>query len=75
MSEKSSSARRTNLSPSALTFSWDNCHRCLWLEYNHQLRVPVTMPLVGELAEMQESYFFSASGLAAGTIDANQDQW
>ncbi len=62
-----SESRRTNLSPSALTFSWDNCHRCLWLEYNHQLRVPATMPLVGELAEMQESYFFSASGLAAGT--------
>jgi hypothetical protein len=66
MSEKTSNTRRTNLSPSALTFSWDNCHRCLWLEYNHQLRVPATMPLVGELAEMQESYFFSASGLAAG---------
>jgi len=59
--------RRTNLSPSALTFAWDNCHRCLWLEYNHQITAPNNMPLVAELADMQESYFFDAKGLAAGT--------
>mgnify|MGYP003342660853 FL=1 len=53
MIELSESARAF-ISPSDLTFSWDGCHRCLWLSYKHQLRAPNFMPLVGDLAEMQE---------------------
>lgn len=45
---------RAFISPSDLTFSWDGCHRCLWLSYKHQVRAPQFMPLVGEIAEMQE---------------------
>ena len=45
---------RNRISPSDLTFSWNNCHRCLWLYYNYQVKAPITMPLVGDLAEMQE---------------------
>jgi hypothetical protein len=48
---------REFISPSDLTFSWSNCHRCLWLNYNHGLRTPGFMPLVGDLANMQENYF------------------
>ncbi len=51
------SNRRVNISPSDLTFNWDGCHRCLWLNYNHQVKAPLFMPLVGELADMQERYF------------------
>ncbi len=53
--------RRSNISPSDLTFSWDGCHRCLWLYYNHQVKAPMFMPTVGELADMQEKYFIGAS--------------
>jgi len=45
---------REFISPSDLTFSWDGCHRCLWLYYNHQVKAPLFMPLVADLAEMQE---------------------
>ena len=48
---------REFISPSDLTFSWGSCHRCLWLNYNHGLRTPGFMPLVGDLANMQENYF------------------
>jgi len=48
---------REFISPSDLTFSWGGCHRCLWLSYNHGLRTPGNMPLVGELSAMQENYF------------------
>jgi len=48
---------REFISPSDLTFSWGGCHRCLWLNYNHGLRTPGFMPLVGDLANMQEKYF------------------
>lgn len=48
---------REFISPSDLTFSWSNCHRCLWLNYTHGLRTPGFMPLVGDLANMQENYF------------------
>jgi len=48
---------REFISPSDLTFSWGGCHRCLWLSYNHGLRTPGFMPLVGDLATMQENYF------------------
>jgi hypothetical protein len=51
------SSRRLFLSPSDLTFAWGGCHRCLWLQYNHGLRVPGFMPLVKEMADLQESYF------------------
>ena len=44
---------REFISPSDLTFSWGSCHRCLWLNYNHGLRTPGFMPLVGDLANMQ----------------------
>jgi hypothetical protein len=53
--------RRVNISPSDLTFSWDGCHRCLWLNYNHQVKAPMFMPTVGELADMQEKYFIGAT--------------
>ena len=53
--------RRINLSPSDLTFSWDGCHRELWLYYNHQVKAPMFMPTVAELAESQESYFMNKS--------------
>ena len=54
---------RAFISPSDLTYGWDNCHRCLWLYYNHQVKAPLTMPLVGDLAEMQElSYIGKSSG-------------
>jgi len=42
--------RRVNLSPSDLTFSWDGCHRELWLYYNHQVKAPMFMPTGAELA-------------------------
>ena len=45
---------RANISPSDLTFSWNGCHRCLWLYYNEQIKAPLFMPLVSEIAEMQE---------------------
>ena len=45
---------RNRISPSDLTFAWNNCHRCLWLTYNFQVKAPANMPLVGEIAEMQE---------------------
>jgi len=54
MTIKISPNGRSNISPSALTFSWNGCHRCLWLYYNEQLQAPNFMPLVKELAEMQE---------------------
>ncbi len=52
---------REFISPSDLTFSWGSCHRCLWLNYNHGLRTPGFMPLVGDLANMQERYFAEKS--------------
>ncbi|NDF42334.1 MAG: hypothetical protein EB105_01775, partial [Actinobacteria bacterium] len=48
------------ISPSDLTFSWDGCHRCLWLNYNHGLKAPSFMPLVGELSALQEGHFHGA---------------
>jgi hypothetical protein len=30
------------------------------LQYNHQVQAPVTMPLIGDLADMQEKYFIGA---------------
>ena len=51
---------RSGISPSDLTYAWGECHRCLWLKYNHQLQSPVTMPLIGDLADMQERYFIGA---------------
>ncbi len=51
---------RTTISPSHLTYAWDSCHRCLWLQYNHSVQPPVTMPLIGDLADMQERYFIGA---------------
>ena len=66
--------RRSNISPSDLTFSWDGCHRCLWLYYNHQVKAPMFMPTVAELADLQEKYFIGAStadmhpGMPAGKV-------
>lgn len=51
---------REFISPSDLTFSWDNCHRCLWLHYNHGLKAPSFFPLVGELSALQENHFADA---------------
>ncbi len=55
------SKAREFISPSDLTFSWDNCHRCLWLYYNHGLKAPSFFPLVGELSALQEGHFASAT--------------
>lgn len=55
------SKAREFISPSDLTFSWDNCHRCLWLYYNHGLKAPLFFPLVGELSALQEGHFASAT--------------
>ena len=52
---------REFISPSDLTFSWNDCHRCLWLYYNYGVKNPSFMPLVGDLADMQERYFDGAS--------------
>jgi hypothetical protein len=52
---------REFISPSDLTFSWNDCHRCLWLYYNHGVKNPTFLPLVGDLADMQERYFDGAS--------------
>ena len=54
------SKAREFISPSDLTFSWDGCHRCLWLHYNHGLKAPSFMPLVGELSALQENHFNGA---------------
>lgn len=54
------SKAREYISPSDLTFSWDGCHRCLWLHYNHGYKAPSFFPLVGELSAMQESHFNKA---------------
>ena len=51
------SGPREFISPSDLTFAWDGCHRCLWLNYNHQIKAPLFMPLVGDLAAMQEATY------------------
>ena len=55
--DKPASKAREFISPSDLTFSWDGCHRCLWLNYNHGVKAPLFMPLVGELSAMQEAHF------------------
>jgi len=52
---------REFISPSDLTFSWNDCHRCLWLYYNYGVKNPSFLPLVGDLADMQERYFDGAS--------------
>ncbi len=62
---------RAFISPSDLTFGWDNCHRCLWLYYNHQVKAPMFMPLVGDLAEMQEQ---SCIGKTASDLNANMPE-
>lgn len=54
------SKAREFISPSDLTFSWDNCHRCLWLYYNHGFKAPSFFPLVGELSALQEGHFNKA---------------
>ncbi len=50
-------AKRTKISPSDLTFNLSNCPRCLWLKYAENLTAPMTMPIVGDLAELQEKYY------------------
>jgi len=55
---------REFISPSDLTFSWDNCHRCLWLYYNTGLKAPSFFPLVGELSALQEGHFHDAKSPA-----------
>jgi hypothetical protein len=62
---------RAFISPSDLTFGWDNCHRCLWLYYNHQVKAPLFMPLVGDLAEMQE---LSCIGKTSAELNTNMPE-
>jgi len=42
---------REFISPSDLTFSWGSCHRCLWLNYNHGLRIRGKYDLLIEFAD------------------------
>jgi hypothetical protein len=50
-------ASRNKISPSDLTFGLQGCPRCLWLKYQHSLTTPGFMPLVGDLADMQEKFY------------------
>ena len=61
--KKSTDQRKARefISPSDLTFAWNDCHRCLWLYYNYGVKNPTFLPLVGDLADMQERYFDGAS--------------
>ena len=68
---KLSKDARAFISPSDLTFGWDNCHRCLWLYYNHQIKAPMFMPLVGDLAEMQEQ---SCIGKTAAELNTDMPE-
>lgn len=54
------SKAREFISPSDLTFSWEKCHRCLWLNYNHGVKAPAFFPLVAELSSLQEGHFKGA---------------
>ena len=68
---------RAAISPSHLTYAWGSCHRCLWLQYNNSISAPIEMPLIGDLADMQEKYFIGAKtadmhpGLPEGRVHSH----
>ena len=48
---------RHSIRPSDLTYNLSACPRCLWLNYQHDVKIPMNMPLVGQLADIQESFY------------------
>ena len=49
------------ISPSDLTFGLSTCKRCLWIKYWFKVTMPGAFPLVGTLADLQETHFRGAS--------------
>ena len=68
------SKKRDYISPSDLTFLWNECKKCLWLKYNHKISTPGFMPLVGPMSAFQESLYrdkptsFLSSELQPGSV-------
>lgn len=68
---------KTTISPSDLTFSWNDCKRCFWLKYRFGIVASGMMPgLVTSLSSRQEKWYkdktshdFSAT-LPAGVVDS-----
>ena len=68
---------KTTISPSDLTFSWNDCKRCFWLKYRLGIVASGMMPgLVTSLSSRQEKWYkdksshhFSPS-LPAGVVDS-----
>lgn len=58
---------RYAIRPSDLTYNLSACPRCLWLNYQHDVKIPMTMPLVSQLADIQESFY---EVRPAGAIDS-----
>lgn len=48
---------RYAIRPSDLTYNLSACPRCLWLNYQHDVKIPMNMPLVSQLADIQESFY------------------
>ena len=65
---------RNHISPSDLTFLWNECKKCLWLKYNHKISTPGFMPLVGPMSSFQEKMYidkatnFLSSDLPPGKV-------
>ncbi|MGA1332078.1 MAG: hypothetical protein ACO31D_02860 [Ilumatobacteraceae bacterium] len=68
---------KTTISPSDLTFLWNDCKRCFWLKYRHGIVASGMMPgLVTSLSSRQEKWYkdksshhFSPS-LPVGVVDS-----
>lgn len=68
---------KTTISPSDLTFSWNDCKRCFWLKYRYGIVASGMMPgLVTSLSSRQEKWYkdksshhFSPS-LPNGVVDS-----
>jgi hypothetical protein len=66
--------KRDYISPSDLTFLWNECKKCLWLKYNHKISTPGFMPLVGPMSAFQESMYrekatsYLSNELAPGVV-------
>ena len=68
---------KTTISPSDLTFSWNDCKRCFWLKYRHGISASGMMPgLVTSLSNRQEKWYKDKSSqdfsptLPAGVVDS-----
>jgi len=57
---------RNTISPSDLTFLFNECKRCFWLKYNFNISRPGFMPLVRPMADMQEKTFRNKTSLELG---------